>query len=118
MPVLDTAVNPNRPLRSGVGGRILYSALSQVLRECYGRGMRTISQRELRNDSGQVLRDVEHGEAIVVTRRGVPVARVVPLDAEPLGYRPARRPARFSVADLVYTEDSTEVVLDDLRAER
>lgn len=36
--------------------------------------MRTISQREMRNDSGQILRDVESGEAMVVTRRGLPVA--------------------------------------------
>lgn len=80
--------------------------------------MKTISQRELRNDSGQVLRDVERGEGFVVTRRGVPVARVVPLDAEPLGHRPARRPAHFSAVDLVYTDDSTDGVLAVLRAER
>ena len=36
--------------------------------------MRTISQREMRNDSAQMLRDVESGEVVVVTRRGLPVA--------------------------------------------
>ena len=37
-----------------------------------------ISQRELRNDSAAVLRRVEAGEAVTVTRRGVPVADLVP----------------------------------------
>lgn len=40
--------------------------------------MSTISQRELRNDSGEVLRRVEAGESFTVTRRGVPVAVLVP----------------------------------------
>ena len=41
---------------------------------------RSISQRELRNDSGAILREVQAGETIIVTRNGVPVAelRAVP----------------------------------------
>ena len=41
---------------------------------------RTITQRELRNDSGAILREVQAGEAMIVTRNGVPVAelRAVP----------------------------------------
>ena len=41
---------------------------------------RTISQRELRNDSGAILREVQSGRTLVVTRNGVPVAelRAVP----------------------------------------
>ena len=41
---------------------------------------RTISQRELRNDSGAILREVQAGQTITVTRNGVPVAelRAVP----------------------------------------
>ena len=42
--------------------------------------MRTISQRELRNDNAAIVRGVEEGEAYTVTRRGVPVARLVPID--------------------------------------
>jgi len=38
-----------------------------------------ITQRELRNDSGAILRAVEHGETFVVTRNGSPVAELVPL---------------------------------------
>lgn len=48
-----------------------------------------ISQRELRNDSGTIMRRVEHGESFTVTRNGTPVADLVPHD-------PGRtRPARF-----------------------
>jgi prevent-host-death family protein len=38
-----------------------------------------ISQRELRNDSSRVLRDVQAGETVVVTRYGVPVAELRPV---------------------------------------
>jgi prevent-host-death family protein len=39
---------------------------------------RTISQRDLRNDSAAVLREVEAGETLVVTRNGTPVAELRP----------------------------------------
>lgn len=42
---------------------------------------RTISQREFRNDSGEILRALDRGEDFVVTRNGVPVGEL----------RPARR---------------------------
>lgn len=45
----------------------------------YTRGMRTITQRELRNDSGAVLREVQAGQTVIVTRNGVPVAELRPL---------------------------------------
>ncbi|XVV02192.1 type II toxin-antitoxin system Phd/YefM family antitoxin [Actinosynnema sp. CA-248983] len=40
---------------------------------------RKITQRELRNDSGAILRAVAGGETIVVTSNGAPVAQLVPL---------------------------------------
>jgi prevent-host-death family protein len=40
--------------------------------------MATISQRELRNDNATIVRRVEAGESFTVTRRGVPVADLVP----------------------------------------
>lgn len=40
---------------------------------------RTITQRELRNDSAAVLRDVEGGQIITVTRNGTPVAELRPI---------------------------------------
>jgi prevent-host-death family protein len=38
----------------------------------------TIGQRELRNDSGAIMRRVEQGESFTVTRNGKPVADLVP----------------------------------------
>lgn len=40
---------------------------------------RTINQRELRNDSGAIMRAVAAGESFVVTRNGVPTAELRPL---------------------------------------
>ena len=42
---------------------------------------RIINQRELRNQSAAVLREVEAGETIVVTRNGTPVAELRPIRA-------------------------------------
>lgn len=36
-------------------------------------------QRELRNNSGDIMRRLDEGEAFVVTRNGVPVGELVPL---------------------------------------
>lgn len=41
--------------------------------------MRTITQRELRNQSAQVMDDVERGATYVITRAGKPVAELRPL---------------------------------------
>jgi prevent-host-death family protein len=40
---------------------------------------RTITQRELRNDSAAVLRAVQGGETITVTRNGTPIAELRPV---------------------------------------
>ncbi|MDR2373227.1 MAG: type II toxin-antitoxin system prevent-host-death family antitoxin [Bifidobacteriaceae bacterium] len=80
--------------------------------------MPTISQRELRNDSGRVLREAERGGEFIITRRGAPVARLSPLGAQPGGRRPARRAAVFSPADLITPRVSSEQILAELRADR
>jgi prevent-host-death family protein len=41
--------------------------------------IRTITQRELRNESGAVLREVEAGRTIIVTRNGTPVGELRPI---------------------------------------
>jgi prevent-host-death family protein len=38
-----------------------------------------ITQRELRNDSGEIMRRLDQGESFVVTRNGVPVGELTPL---------------------------------------
>jgi antitoxin (DNA-binding transcriptional repressor) of toxin-antitoxin stability system len=40
---------------------------------------REITQRELRNDSGQIMRELDDGETFVVTRNGVPVGELRPM---------------------------------------
>ncbi|GAA4704198.1 type II toxin-antitoxin system Phd/YefM family antitoxin [Phytohabitans rumicis] len=40
---------------------------------------REISQRELRNDSGAIMRGVERGESFTITRNGTPIGRLIPL---------------------------------------
>jgi prevent-host-death family protein len=40
---------------------------------------REISQRELRNESGKIMRALDRGEEFVVTRNGTPVAELLPL---------------------------------------
>jgi prevent-host-death family protein len=47
---------------------------------CYTRWMqREITQRELRNESGEVMRALDAGESFIVTRNGVPVGELRPL---------------------------------------
>ncbi|MCB9379537.1 MAG: type II toxin-antitoxin system prevent-host-death family antitoxin [Ilumatobacteraceae bacterium] len=40
---------------------------------------RTITQRELRNDSGEIMRSLDQGESFIVTRNGTPVGELTPL---------------------------------------
>jgi prevent-host-death family protein len=40
---------------------------------------REITQRELRNESGEIMRALDRGESFVVTRSGVPVGELTPL---------------------------------------
>ncbi len=51
--------------------------------QCYVSGMTVISQRQLRNDSGKVLREVENGASYDISVSGRVVARIVP--ARPRG---------------------------------
>lgn len=82
-------------------------------------GVKSISQRELRNDNAEVVRGVEAGESYVVTRRGVPVARLVPVDAPDLRCeRPARTRPTWSMRSRVRASASSQSVLDDLRGQR
>jgi prevent-host-death family protein len=50
----------------------------------------TITQRELRNESGQIMRRLDQGETFIVTRNGAPVGELTPL-----------RRHRFVTADTV-----------------
>ena len=43
---------------------------------------RAISASEANQQFSRVLREVEHGESYIVTSRGKPVARIVPIEAD------------------------------------
>lgn len=83
----------------------------------------SLSQRELRNESGRVLRAVGEGHSFVLTNSGVPVGRIVPLDAPAPALtiaRPARREGGWAALAIERkaTEQSLAVTLDDLRGDR
>jgi prevent-host-death family protein len=79
---------------------------------------RRITQRQLRNDSGEIMRALDRGESFVVTRNGTPVGELVPLrprqfvsaDAAAAAFSGAPQidPARFrDDVDAVLDEDPT-----------
>jgi prevent-host-death family protein len=51
---------------------------------------RRITQRELRNESGRIMRALDKGKSFTVTRNGVPVGELVPV-----------KPRVFVAAELV-----------------
>ena len=61
--------------------------------KCYSAGMsRVITQRVLRNQSSAVLREVQAGQTITITRNGMPVAELRPVP-------PRRFAPRAAIAD-------------------
>ena len=83
---------------------------------------RRISQRELRNDSARILREVRAGRSFVVTNNGEPVGRLVPLD-EPKQRltitRPATRVGGWLDLPVKPVEGATlDEILDDMREDR
>jgi prevent-host-death family protein len=84
---------------------------------CY---VKTISQRELRNDNAEVMRNVEQGESYTVTRRGVPVARLSPIqpDADLRCVRPAKARGVYAHAHRARLATSSAELLEELRGQR
>lgn len=65
--------------------------------------MRTVSHREMRNNSGEILRAVAAGESVQVTNNGQIAAILSPPSGDSLAELAARgqaRPARRPLADL------------------
>jgi prevent-host-death family protein len=60
-----------------------------------------ITQRELRNESGEIMRAVERGRSFVITRNGTPIGQLIPL-----------RRRRFVPRDEVVAAFATAPVLD------
>ena len=82
---------------------------------------RSVSERELRNDTGRILREAQSGETIAVTSRGVVVALLVPPPAssrDTLRVRAARRSGGFGALPRQSGSTPSGEVLDGLRADR
>jgi antitoxin (DNA-binding transcriptional repressor) of toxin-antitoxin stability system len=88
--------------------------------KCYSEKVKTISQRELRNDNAKIIHGVELGETYTVTRRGVPVARLGPItnDSDLRVARPAKQRPAFAQLKRVTSDTPTETILAALRGER
>jgi len=65
---------------------------------------REITQRELRNDSGAIMRGLDRGESFVVTRDGVPVGELIPL-----------RRRRFVTAEAISAAFAETPLIDGVR---
>ncbi|MCB1296901.1 type II toxin-antitoxin system Phd/YefM family antitoxin [Gordonia sp. (in: high G+C Gram-positive bacteria)] len=81
----------------------------------------TVSHRDLRNRSGEVLHAVESGETYTVTNRGKPVARLVPIaDAGPdlPLHRPAAVHGGFSGLRRHTIATASAETINDLRGDR
>ncbi len=80
--------------------------------------VKTITHRELRNRSSEVLRRVNAGETLQVTKHGEVVAVLVPPD-EPLTVRltPAAVRGGFSSLPRSKVKESVADALDQLRGE-
>ncbi len=70
--------------------------------------MRAIGAGEARAHLPDLLKAVERGETIVITRRGAPIARIVPLDgsgaADPVAVIARIRAARAGRAAVLRTD--------------
>lgn len=81
--------------------------------------MKAISQRELRNDSGRIMREVQNGASFTVTSRGRPIAALTPIGPGAAADLVLREPATELVFPArVRIDGSTEEVLAELRGER
>lgn len=81
--------------------------------------MQTLAHRELRNQSGEVLRRVQEGATFQVTNRGRIVAVIGPVGARPdLRVRTARHRGGFASLSRIRIEGPAQHHLDELRGER
>lgn len=83
----------------------------------------SLSHRELRNESGRVLRAVTEGHSFVLTNRSIAVGRIVPLDAPdptlPIA-RPAKRVGGWAALTPVPAQGDRPMaqIMEELRADR
>ncbi len=78
-----------------------------------------VSIQEARKQLSKLLKAVEHGERIEITRRGRVVARLTPPESAPGAVSEARASVRAALRDtLPPSETSSAVLIRELRDER
>jgi antitoxin (DNA-binding transcriptional repressor) of toxin-antitoxin stability system len=91
----------------------------KVLRRCYDFWVKTISQRELRNNSAEVIRGLISGETYRLTNRGVPVGILAPASSTPLDELVLREGSQnMAFPPGAESADSTTELLEGLRGIR
>jgi prevent-host-death family protein len=82
---------------------------------------RLVAHRELRNNSGEILREVQNGETVEITNHGEVVAVLIPPARganTPLRTRKAIRRGGFAALQPVRREQRAQDLLDELRGDR
>lgn len=82
---------------------------------------RTIPHRELRNNSSEILRQVQAGETIEVTNHGDVVAVLIPPQQRPLRplrVRKATKRGGFTQLPRVHIDRPVQETIDELRGDR
>lgn len=81
--------------------------------------MKTITVAELRQNPTAALEAVEGGETYVVTRHRRPIARLVPVEPEPVVLIPAKRPgpSDLSSRPVRRSYEETEALLREMTSE-
>jgi prevent-host-death family protein len=84
--------------------------------------MASISHRDMRNSSAEILRQVAAGKSYTITNNGAPVARLVPFSGAapdlPAARAAVRRGGFAGLRRHVVTRSTVAEVLDDLRGDR
>jgi prevent-host-death family protein len=82
---------------------------------CYAAPVRTIPQRELRNNSAAVLREAEGGEEFVITVDGRPVAALGPYRKRQWVQRESVRQMLVTPTDATFLDEVRRDIDDDIR---
>lgn len=75
---------------------------------------RTVSVRELRNSTADVIRRVQDGGEVTLTNRGTPVARLVPIHSPTPGRQLLQAVDRLGTVDTGWAQDIKDVRDDDV----
>ena len=101
--------------------------MTSVVRPSYVAAMESTTLRRLSHDTAEVLAQVAAGTTVEITKNGKPVARIIPIVADPIAALVARRvitmPSQTAswppaVARVRLASGATGTLLDDVRTER